>query len=43
MTGLVSLRTGLFARWFGVVSVVLAVVSAVGAFGVAYASERSRT
>jgi uncharacterized protein DUF4386 len=37
--GLVSLRTGLIGRWFGIVSVVLAVVSVVGAAGVAYASD----
>ena len=42
-TALVSLRTGLFARWFGAVSVVLAIVSVVGAFGVAYASNTIQT
>jgi len=38
-TALISLRTGLIGRWFGLVSVVLAVVSVVGAFGLAYASD----
>ncbi len=42
-TALVSLRTGLFARWFGAVSVVLAIASVVGALGVAYASNTIQT
>ena len=42
-TALVSLRTGLFARWFGAVSVVLVIASVVGAFGVAYASNTIQT
>jgi len=42
-TALVSLRTGLIGRWFGIVSVVLAVVSVVGAAGVSYASNTIQT
>jgi hypothetical protein len=36
VTALVCLSTGLFARWFAVVSAVLAVLSIVGAVGIAY-------
>ena len=35
--GVVSLKTGLFGRWFGAVSVLLAVASGAGAFSIAYA------
>jgi hypothetical protein len=42
-TALVSLRTGLFARWFGIVSVVLAIASVAGAFAIAYASDAIQT
>lgn len=38
-TAVVSLRTGLFRRWFGMVSGFLAVASIVGATGVAYAND----
>ena len=37
-TAVVSLETKLFARWFGVASVVLALVSIVGAFTIGYAT-----
>jgi hypothetical protein len=37
-TGVVCLRTGLFYRWFGVTSVLLAAASIVGAAGIAYAN-----
>jgi len=37
-TAAVSLRHGLFARWVGVVGVVLAAVSFAGSFGIAYSS-----
>lgn len=37
-TGVVSLETRLFPRWFGVASVVLALVSIVGAFTIGYAT-----
>lgn len=37
-TGVVSLETGLFPRWFGVASLVLALVSIVGAFSIGYAT-----
>jgi hypothetical protein len=37
-TAVVSLETGLFPGWFGMVSVVLALVSIVGAFAIGYAT-----
>jgi hypothetical protein len=37
-TAIVCLRTGLFARWFVVASVVLALASVVGAFTIGYAA-----
>ena len=37
-TAVVSLESGLFARWFGVASVVLALISIVGAFAIGYAT-----
>jgi len=37
-TAVVSLETGLFPRWFGVASVVLALVSIIGAFAIGYAT-----
>ena len=43
VTATVSLRTGLFARWFAAVSGVLAVVSIVGAFGIGSASSTIQT
>ena len=42
-TAAVCLRTGLFARWFAVVSVILAVGSIAGAFSIAYASNSIQT
>jgi hypothetical protein len=42
-TAAISLQTGLFARWFNVVSIVLVLVSVAGAFGVAYASDTVQT
>jgi hypothetical protein len=36
---IVSLRRGLFARWFTIASVILAIISLVGALGVAYAGD----
>jgi hypothetical protein len=39
VTGAVSLRRHLWARWFGVVSVALAVLSAVGALTLGYAGD----
>jgi hypothetical protein len=37
-TAVVSLETKLFPRWFGLASVVLALVSIVGAFAIGYAT-----
>jgi hypothetical protein len=37
-TTTISLQTGLFGRWFNLVSVVLILLSIAGAFGIAYAS-----
>ena len=37
-TAVVSLESGLFPRWFGVASIVLALVSGVGAFTIGYAT-----
>lgn len=37
-TAVVSLETGLFARWFGVASIVLALLSIVGVFTIGYAT-----
>lgn len=37
-TAIVSLETNLFPRWFGMASIVVALVSIVGAFSVGYAT-----